>query len=137
MIRSRLVNVVAIVATVAALTIALASCGTGGERNGTVAADDISALLAGNTAEGQAGAQRFRQFFDADGTTIYSELGGRQSTGLWRVSEVADLYESKWGDNEWERWEIRRIDGVLHWIAEGVEPITFEMVEGQQLYPEG
>ena len=137
MIGTRTTRAVAMVAALVALSVGLASCGTGGDRYGMQAVDEIAELLAGNSAEGRAGAQGFRQYFDADGTTIYSELGGRHSTGQWRVSDVADLYESKWGDSDWERWEIRRIDGVLHWIAEGVEPITFEMVEGQRLYPEG
>ena len=58
----------------------------------TLSGDDIRALLTDNTAIYEDGA---RQFFAADGSTLYREPGRAVSEGTWRVKD--NLYCSRWG----------------------------------------
>ena len=49
--------------------------------------DEIRALLTGNTAIGRWEGTKYRQFFGADGVTIFAQEGARSARGEWRVDD--------------------------------------------------
>lgn len=96
-------------------------------------ASEIVDLLRGKTAVGFWQGTPYRQFFNADGSTIYAAKGQRSTLGKWRVDPSQDLYESWWEGSGWEAWSVIRRDGKLYWTGAGVEAIAFQMLDGQQL----
>ena len=66
-------------------------------------AHEITALLSGNTAVGRWQGNQYRQFFGADGQTIFAQEGTRSTLGQWRLDLERDEYQSLWPDDaEWE-----------------------------------
>ena len=101
----------------------------------TLTAAEIKALLTGNTAIGRWIDHHYRQFFNADGSTIYAQENARSSVGRWRINNSTNQYESWWERAGWgSGYSILRRDGIYYWISSGnTEPQAFEMVPGQQL----
>ena len=52
--------------------------------------EQITALLTGNTAAGKWQGVGYRQFFGADGVTLYAQDGVRTARGAWRVDAARD-----------------------------------------------
>ncbi|WP_108815507.1 hypothetical protein [Loktanella sp. Alg231-35] len=94
--------------------------------------DEISVLLTGNTAVGVWGGASYRQFFGADGVTIYAQNGARSTRGEWRVEN--DEYQSIWpNDTDWEGWFVMEYAGQWFWVSKTTPPTPFDVLEGQQL----
>ncbi len=99
--------------------------------------DEIRALLTGNTAAGRWEGARYRQFFGADGVTIYAQEGTRSTRGEWRVDDDAQEYQSIWPrDADWEGWFVMEYAGAYYWVSKSTPPTPFRMLEGQQLVAE-
>lgn len=100
-------------------------------------AHEIEALLSGNTAVGQWNGIPYRQFFDADGSTIYAQEGARSALGQWRVDLENDEYQSIWPrDAEWEGWFVMEYASAFYWVSKSTPPTPFRVEEGQQLVAE-
>jgi hypothetical protein len=95
---------------------------------------EIDALLSGNTAVGKWDGQAYRQYFGADGVTIYAQDGARSTRGTWRVDAEKGEYQSIWpGDADWEGWFVMEWDGMFYWVSKKTPPTPFRLVEGEQL----
>jgi len=95
---------------------------------------EITALLQGNTAVGLWDGVPYRQYFGADGVTIFAQPGARSARGDWRVDEARSEYQSRWpGDTAWEGWFVMEYAGQWFWVSKATPPTPFEVVEGQQL----
>jgi len=100
-------------------------------------APEIEVLLSGRTAIGEWKGRAYRQYFNADGSTIFAMRRSQSTLGAWRVNSDTNRYESKWEDPEWESYTIVREDDTLYWTDEGLEPQAFTMVDGADLlWPE-
>ncbi|MGX9354763.1 hypothetical protein ACS3SW_06255 [Roseobacteraceae bacterium S113] len=98
---------------------------------------EIRILLSGNTAVGRWAGERYRQYFGADGVTIYAQEGARSTRGQWRVDDEAQEYQSIWpNDAEWEGWFVMEYGGTFYWVSKTTPPTPFEIFEGQQLVAE-
>jgi len=99
-----------------------------------LSADEIEILLTGNTAIGVWDAVPYRQYFGADGVTIFAQDGARSARGEWRVDVIADEYQSLWpGDENWEGWYVMEYAGDWYWVSRATPPTPFSVVEGEQL----
>ena len=99
--------------------------------------DEIRALLTGNTAIGRWDGAPYRQFFGADGVTIYAQDGTRSTRGEWRVDDAAQEYQSIWPrDAEWEGWFVMEYGGTYYWVSRATPPTPFQVLDGEQLVPE-
>ena len=97
--------------------------------------DEIGILLTGNTAVGEWEGDAYRQYFDADGSTIYAQGDARSSRGKWRVE--GDEFQSIWpNDADWEGWFVMEYAGQWFWVSKSTPPTPFEMIEGQKLVAE-
>lgn len=95
---------------------------------------EIEALLTGNTAVGVWEGAKYRQFFGADGRTIYAQDGARSTLGEWRVDAERQEYQSIWpNDADWEGWYVMEWAGDFYWVSKSTPPTPFEIVQGQQL----
>ena len=95
---------------------------------------EIEALLTGNTAVGKWEGASYRQFFDADGSTIYAQDGARSALGQWRVDEERSEYQSIWPrDADWEGWFVMEYAGDFYWVSKSTPPTPFKIEQGQQL----
>ena len=95
---------------------------------------DIRTLLTGNTAIGRWEGQNYRQYFGADGVTIYSQDGAKSTRGEWRVDDEVQEYQSIWpNDADWEGWFVMEFSGDYYWVSKKTPPTPFELVEGEQL----
>ncbi|MEO9517801.1 MAG: hypothetical protein ABJH45_09590 [Paracoccaceae bacterium] len=93
---------------------------------------EINALLSGNTAVGSWNGTPYRQYFDADGSTIFAQPDTRSARGEWRVE--GEEYQSRWpGDTDWEGWFVMEFSGDWYWVSKTTPPTLFEVLEGQQL----
>ena len=102
-----------------------------------LAAYEIKALLSGNTAVGKWEGARYRQYFDADGSTIYAQDGAQSTVGKWRVDDVTAQFQSKsGGDAMWEGWYVMEYAGAFYWVSKSTPPTPFNVVEGQSLSAE-
>jgi hypothetical protein len=113
--------------------------GSPGSNSVRVTGDNITTLLAGQTAIGIWGDDTYRQYFDPSGTTFYAPKGKRTTRGKWRVSDDGLSYESWWSgdDDNWEVYGVFRDANGLVWIDPDGVRYPFEVVEGQQLvWPE-
>lgn len=102
----------------------------------TLTADEIKQLLSGNTAIGRWIDHNYRQYFTADGSTIYAQENARSSTGRWRTNSKRNHYESWWEQSGWGAgFTIELVDGVYYWVSSTgtTAPQSFEVVSGQQL----
>ncbi len=94
--------------------------------------DEIGFLLTGNTAVGVWNGENYRQYFGADGSTIYAQDGSRSALGEWRVE--GEEYQSRWpGDADWEGWFVMEYAGIWFWVSKSTPPTPFEVLEGEQL----
>ncbi|MEO9572826.1 MAG: hypothetical protein ABJ263_07845 [Tateyamaria sp.] len=97
-------------------------------------AHEIDALLSGNTAVGKWDGTAYRQFFGADGTTIYTQEGARSTRGQWRIDAAKDEYQSIWPrDSDWDGWFVMEWDGTFYWVSKKTPPTPFKLLEGEQL----
>ena len=96
--------------------------------------DDIRTLLTGNTAIGRWEGQNYRQYFGADGVTIYSQDGAKSTRVEWRVDDEVQEYQSIWpNDADWEGWFVMEFSGDYYWVSKKTPPTPYELVEGEQL----
>ncbi|MEM6308479.1 MAG: hypothetical protein AAF754_00390 [Pseudomonadota bacterium] len=99
--------------------------------------DDIRTLLTGNTAIGRWEGQNYRQYFGADGVTIYSQDGAKSTRGEWRVDDEVQEYQSIWpNDADWEGWFVMEFSGNYYWVSKKTPPTPFRVENGQRLVPE-
>ncbi len=98
-----------------------------------VNAAEISSLLTGNTIRGTWSGDEYKQYFNADGSTIYAPRRSQSTAGKWRVNEKTNQYESWWERSGWSAYGIARNGGELFWIAPGLDPQPFKVLPGQQL----
>ncbi|MEO0486729.1 MAG: hypothetical protein AAF092_12560 [Pseudomonadota bacterium] len=99
--------------------------------------DDIRALLTGNTAIGRWEGAPYRQYFGADGVTIYAQEGARSSRGAWRVDDNLQEYQSIWPrDAQWEGWFVMAFGNTFYWVSKTTPPTPFQVIEGQSLVAE-
>jgi len=95
---------------------------------------EIQALLTGNTAVGVWEGANYRQFFGADGRTIYAQRGARSTVGEWRIDVDRSEYQSIWpNDADWEGWFVMEWAGDFYWVSKSTPPTPFQIVQGQQL----
>lgn len=100
-------------------------------------AREIDILLSGNTAVGVWDGVAYRQYFGADGVTIFAQEGARSARGEWRVDASQDEYQSIWaGDADWEGWYVMEYAGDWFWVSKTTVPTPFEVVQGEQLVAE-
>lgn len=99
--------------------------------------DDIRALLTGNTAIGRWDGAKYRQYFGADGVTIYAQEGARSTRGQWRVDDALEEYQSIWPrDADWEGWFVMEFGDTFYWVSKSTPPTPFQILNGQHLVPE-
>ncbi len=97
-------------------------------------AHEIAALLSGNTAIGTWNGVAYRQYFGADGVTLYAQNGARTARGEWRVDAQRQEYQSIWPrDKDWEGWFVMEFAGDFFWVSKSTPPTPFQMEQGQQL----
>ena len=97
--------------------------------------DEIGALLTGNTVVGVWEGANYRQFFGADGVTIYVQENARSTRGEWRIE--GEEYQSIWrNDANWEGWFVMEYAGQWFWVSKTTPPTSFEVLEGEQLIAE-
>lgn len=99
----------------------------------SLTAGEIEMLLGGNTALGDWQGDTYRQYFAADGATIYAVEGRRSARGRWRVVEETGAYESWWPGSGWDVFAVLREGDALIWMDSEGARFGFEVVEGQQL----
>ena len=100
-------------------------------------AEQIGDLLTGNTAVGKWEGARYRQFFGADGVTIYAQDGARSTRGEWRIDESRDEYQSIWPrDADWEGWYVMEYAGAYYWVSKATPLTPFRVEQGEQLVEE-
>jgi len=124
---SKLLSVV--VLTMLATTVAIAD-------KKTLTAAEIKELLAGNTAVGTWIDHEYRQYFGADGSTIYAQKNTRSSLGRWRTNGTRNHYESWWEQSDWGAgFSIVLESDVYYWVSSTgtTKPQAFTMLPGQQL----
>ncbi len=100
-------------------------------------AHKIVALLSGNTAVGTWEGVAYRQFFGADGQSIFAQAGTRSQLGQWRVDAQRDEYQSLWPrDADWGGWFVMEWAGEFFWVSKSTPPTPFRIEDGQQLVVE-
>ena len=110
----------------------IASAGVAEAQAVKLRGDEIRILLTGNTAVGNWQGNAYRQYFDADGSTIFAQEGALSSRGTWRVE--GEEYQSIWpNDAEWEGWFVMEYAGLWFWVSKKTPPTPFDVVEGRQL----
>ena len=97
--------------------------------------DEIVILLSGNTAVGMLDGHAYRQYFDADGTTIYAQDGETSLRGTWRV-EGEEYQSIGVHDTDWEGRFVMEYGGQWFWVSRTVPPTPFEVLEGNTLVVE-
>lgn len=96
--------------------------------------DEIRDLLTGNTVIGRWEGAAYRQFFGADGVTIYAQEGARSARGEWRIDAGAQEYQSIWpGDADWQGWFVMEYGGTYYWVSKATPPTPFQVLRGEQL----
>ncbi len=82
-------------------------------------AEELSALIQGNSTQGAWDGKPYKQFFSADGTTRYDEDGRRPSQGTWRIN-TAGQYCSIWPPSGNETCYNLLVDGLdIYWESRG------------------
>jgi hypothetical protein len=100
-------------------------------------ADEIDILLSGNTVVGDWDGVPYRQFFGADGVTVFAQRDAEVSRGEWRVDATLDEYQSIWpSDADWAGWYVMEFSGDWYWVSKSTPPTPFEVLEGEQLLAE-
>ena len=117
----------------AVLTTTLGPCLPVAAAPTSATAEEISTLLTGNTIVGTWSGTRYRQYFDANGTTTYSTEGGRSDDGRWRVNQDTNEYESWLRSTGWTPYLlVHTDDGSYAWVN-GDRLETFEVLTGKQI----
>ncbi len=98
-----------------------------------VPADEISKLLTGNTIRGTWYGEEYKQYFMADGVTIYAPRKSQSTRGKWRVNTATNTYESWWERSGWSGYQVVRENGALFWLQKDTENQPFEILLGEQL----
>jgi hypothetical protein len=101
----------------------------GGDR---LTAAEIESLLAGNTIEGDWGGM-YKQYFEADGTTMYYPEGGEPDPGKWRVNAQTDQYESWWEGTGWVGYDVLHAEEGYLWRDGDGDTHPFTVMEGRQV----
>lgn len=78
----------------------------------------IVEALAGKTAAGEYGGRAFRQYFGAEGETVYLSEGGRPDKGKWRASENNE-YCSWWMQAGWTCYRMTGEGERVTWLSDG------------------
>lgn len=121
----------------AACAAILALCGAAEAQAVKLSGDAIRELLTGNTAVGRWEGAPYRQYFGADGVTIYAQEGARSTRGEWRVDDDAQEYQSLWPrDADWEGWFVMEFGDTYYWVSRATPPTPFQVLEGAQLVAE-
>lgn len=101
--------------------------------NVKLSASEIEAALAGNTIIGTWSGAAYRQYFAADGSTIYLPKDGKRDEGRWRTNPETNDYESWWRSTGWTPYAmVRTEDGGFAWVN-GDRLETFRVLEGRQI----
>lgn len=89
-------------------------------------AEEITALLTGNTAIGEWDGTPYRQYFGVGGVTLFAQPEARTTRGEWRVDPESDAYQSIWpGDAEWEGWIVMVWMDEYYWLSRTTPPTVF------------
>lgn len=96
-------------------------------------ADEIIALLSGNTAVGLWDGKPYRQYFASYGETIYAQPDTRSSVGKWRVNRTENVYESWWEMSDWSSYPVASDGKNMYWISNSLPPQKFSVLAGNQL----
>lgn len=102
-----------------------------------VPGNKIKQLLTGNTILGTWAGQPYRQYFDANGSTIFAQKSATSTYGEWRIDLEENLYESWWRGSGWSGYQVVEENGQYFWMSQkdgqkdGLQP--FEVLDGQQL----
>jgi len=93
---------------------------------------EFQELILGNTMIGEWAGQPYKQFFNADQTTIYQEENHPPTNGTWRINEQGQ-YCSVWPPNPQEAcYNVTREGDNMLWESEdNVYPAT--VVDGNQM----
>ncbi len=97
--------------------------------------NEVEILLSGNTAIGMWEGHAYRQYYDADGTTIYAQEGSASLRGNWRV-EGEEYQSIGIFDADWEGWFVMEYAGLWFWVSKTIPPTPFGVVEGKKLFAE-
>jgi len=95
-------------------------------------AAEIEVLLAGNTIAGD-WSGKYRQYYAADGATMYYPEGGTPDPGKWRVNADTDQYESWWETTGWVGYDILRAGEGYLWRDSSGKTYPFTVMEGRQV----
>lgn len=99
-----------------------------------VTAAEIETLLSGNTILGTWNGEEYKQYFIADGVTIYAPKRSQSTRGKWRVNAKQNTYESWWEQSGWSAYKIVRQGDALFWTnTEGKDAQPFTVLPGEQL----
>jgi hypothetical protein len=96
-------------------------------------AAEIEELLAGNTISGTWSGTQYKQFYEADGLTVYVPDGGSADEGKWRVDPATDNYESWWEATGWVGYQIVRDGDTYYWVDGDGGRHPFVVLEGKQV----
>ena len=115
-------------ALVFCLTFAASSAGA----EELLTASEIEALLVGNTISGDWGGQ-YKQYYEADGSTMYVPAGGKADPGKWRVNPAENTYESWWEATGWVGYKVARDGDSYLWIDGKGDRYPFVVLQGKQV----
>jgi hypothetical protein len=122
------------VVSMIALLVVISTSALAGKR--TLTATEIKLLLTGNTAIGRWIDHDYRQYFGADGSTIYAQRSEKSSLGRWRTNSTRHHYESWWERSDWGAgFSIILDDETYYWVSSTgtTAPQSFVIIEGQHL----
>jgi hypothetical protein len=104
--RSRMIGFVALAALLA---------GPVGAEERKLTADEVTASLAGNTAESLPPGPESLQYFDPSGRTTYQMRNGEPSQGQWRV-DADGSYCSSWRGGGWTCYDVLADGDTVVWV---------------------
>jgi len=95
--------------------------------------DQIKEILSGNTVFGEQKGTPWKQYFDADGATIYISGEDAPSPGRWAVRE--DRFCSQWPPSDkWDCYDMTGAGENVTWIfVGGGDPWPAKVVSGRQI----
>lgn len=97
-------------------------------------ADEIQVLLKGHTALGNWRGAETRQYFDADGSTIYLDVDTSPEEGKWKVDEAKNQYCSWWERTGWSCYNVETDGRMYYWVSpDDAYRSSFMMTDGRQL----
>lgn len=96
-------------------------------------AAQIEELLAGNTISGTWSGTEYKQYYGADGFTVYVPADGSHDEGKWRVDAAEDAYDSWWSATGWVSYEVVRDDDTYYWLDGDGGRHPFSVLEGKQV----